>query len=48
MMCCQCVNLWMMLSATNDVLSMCEAVDVLIATNDVLSICEAVYDVECN
>ena len=27
MICCQCVKLWMMLSATNDVLSMCEAVD---------------------
>ena len=27
MMCCQCMKRWMMLSATNDVLSMCEAVD---------------------
>ena len=27
MMCCQYVKLWMMLSATNDVLSMCEDVD---------------------
>ena len=27
MMCCQYVKLWMMLSATKDVLSMCEAVD---------------------
>ena len=44
MMCCQCVKLWMMLSVTNDVLSMCEAVNVLIATNDVLSMLEAMYD----
>ena len=27
MMCCQYVKLWMMLIATNDVLSICEAVD---------------------